>query len=151
MIQKQPFLTIEKKQLEVFKMIIQDANDYYLKQVSDALFNPIYLTEISTAYLKILNLSSLLNNINFQLKKEFYTCKFYIQVSECFTLLCSILPTNNIEYLAKIKELVLEHCVTVLKYYGYIDANATFKPALPELEPKEYFNPSTTINDFLQS
>lgn len=151
MIQKQPTLTIEKKQLEVFKNILFEAKEYYRKLYNiEAYENLNYLSQISEAYLKYYTLDLMYSNVKNQLEKEFYTCQYTIQPTQCFTLLCSILPTNNNEYYAKIKELVLEHCVVILKHYGLIDANATFKPALPELEITGYINPSTTINDFLQ-
>jgi hypothetical protein len=135
----------------VFKNILFDAKEYYRKLYNiEAYENLNYLSQISEAYLKYYALDLMYSNALNKLEKEFYTCKYTFQPTQCFTLLCSILPTNNNEYTAKIKELVLEHCVTVLKHYSLIDANATFKPVLPELEIKGYINPSTTINDFLE-
>lgn len=151
MIPKQPTLTIEKKQLEVFKNILFGAKEYYRKLYNiEAYENLNYLSQISQAYLKYYTLDLMYSNVKNQLEKEFYTCQYTIQPTQCFTLLCSILPTNNNEYYAKIKELVLDHCVTILKHYQLIDANATFKPALPDLEIKGFINTSTTINDFLE-
>jgi hypothetical protein len=148
---KEPKLTIEKKQLEVFKNMLFDAKEYYRKLYNiEAYENINYLSQISEAYLKYYALDLMYNNAKNKLEKEFYTCKYTFNPTECFTLFSSILPTDNNEYLAKIKELLLEYCVTVLKHYGYIDVNATFKPALPELEITGYINPSTTLNDFLQ-
>jgi hypothetical protein len=152
MIHKQPTLTIEKKQLEVFKNILFDAKEYYRKLYNiEAYENLNFISQTSEAYLKYYPLDLMYNNVKNKLEKEFYTCNYKLQPIQCFTLLCSILPTNNNEYTAKIKELVLEYCITVLKYYNLILQSATFKPVLPELEITGYINPSTTINDFLQS
>lgn len=149
MIQKQPTLTIEKKQLEVFKNILFEAKEYYRKLYNiEAYENLNFISQTSEAYLKYYPLDLMYNNVKNRLEKEFYTCKYKLQPIQCFTLLCSILPTNNNEYTAKIKELVLEYCITVLKYYNLILQSATFKPVLPELEITGYINPSTTLNDF---
>ncbi|MES2379872.1 MAG: hypothetical protein V4538_02450 [Bacteroidota bacterium] len=143
-------LTIEKKQLEAYKNILFEAKEYYRKLYSiEAYQNTKYLSLISEAYLKYFSLDMMYNNAENKLKQKFYTCQYTFNPTDCFLLLSSILPTNNLEFNATVKEVILEHCVTVLKHYDLIDRNATFKPVIPNLEITGYINPSTTINDFL--
>lgn len=86
-----------------------------------------------------------------KLKKEFYTTQYTINAHDCFQLLSSVLPTNNLEYWATVKQIVLEHCVIVLKHYNLIEKNATYKYHYPNHDAKKgNINNSDALNSFLE-
>jgi hypothetical protein len=139
---KTPTLTITSADLETFSKILFDAKEYYRRLYEiEAYENLQYLTKISEAYLKYFHLDMIrLNAINKAAKGK-YTHQYMLSPTDCFYLLSSILPTNNLTYYAKVKTTILEYCIILLKHYGLICENATFKPALPNLTlPKIHTN-----------
>lgn len=139
---KTPTLTISSTDLETLGKILFEAKEYYRKLYQiEAYENLTYLSQISEAYLKYFHLDLIRSNIENRLTKGKYTHQYMLSPTGCFFLLSSILPTNNLTYYAKVKTTVLEYCITLLKHYGLICENATFKPALPNLTlPKIHTN-----------
>lgn len=146
----EPKLVLHHHEMAAFKTILFESKEYYRKLYEIGAYeNAEFLTEISLAYLKFFYLDNLTNKVVKKLELEYYTYNLSIDLTGCFHLLSAILPVNNLEWLVKVKELVLEYCVKVLKYNNLILDTVTFKPALPDLKA-EFINPTTQMWEFLE-
>ena len=146
----EPKLVLHFHQMVAFKDILFESKERYRKLYGEAAYqNPLYLSEISTAFLYYFILDEIYKKVldRLELKRVIY--KFPIDKYGCFCLLSSILPVNNNEWNVRVKEIVLDYCVKKLKYLDLLPNMPTYRPALPDLKA-EFVNPTTQLWEYLE-
>ena len=147
----QPKLILSSLELEAFSNLLKASLDYYNRAVELVVNNEKYLTQVAEIHSKLIIIQKLHDDTIVNLQNVKYNYRYSLDLTHALQLLCSILPCDNIQFNVEVKNMVLAHCVDVLKYHQVIDDNVCFKPLLPYLEPKPFYNPSTTTLDYFEN
>ena len=147
----QPKLILSSLELEAFGIVLKASLEYYHDVLGVIENNENFLTRISEIHSKIIILRKLYNDILVNLQNPKYKYDYRLDLTHALQLLCSILPCDNKEFYLKVKNMVLAHCVDVLKFHDIINDNVCYNPPLPNLEPRPFHNLSTSIQDYFEN
>lgn len=124
-------LKLDTMQLEAAKNMLDAACNHYAQRLK----NPKNLIELCEDNLRHQSLVFIFQRIFKQYRaildsaEKVYTVKIKLTATDALTILGSIVPPLNNTYNETVKQILVDHCVQLLKKDGLIPNNPTFTPS----------------------
>lgn len=145
-------LTVDHVQLYDINAMLAESVNYYQQQIKNAQ-NLVDLSKmllvhncINGIFVKVNKLCELAKNQMPHVHRQ----SIVLTSMEAIAFCTSIVPTNNLSYREKVKQVVIDYCFEVLKEANLIPNSPAYSSS-EKLAPNKalpYINKSTTMNDF---
>jgi hypothetical protein len=140
-------LPMDSQQLEQLVKMLDHSVQYY----TNSTLSENTLLDLCNDELRLAALMTIYTPL-FRLSKQYsLRAQIAFTPTQAIVFITSIIPTDNLTYRDKVKQIVVDYCYDVLKTANIIPNSPTFEPtgSIAPGEAIPFVNKSTTFNDYI--